>query len=240
MLRDRQQLDVREAGLGAGTAPAPRRARGSDEEAAVGVAPPRAEVHLVDRDRRVERVARAPARHPVGVAPLVVERPDARRGAWRLLAEEGERIALVRHRRAVARHDAVLVGLAVARRGREPLPDAGAVPARRSGSALGVPAVPVADHRHRARVRRPDRELRARPRGVAMAAEVLVQARVRALAEQVDVVVAQHRNSRSSLRDSEADIVACRPPGRPALLSLPAAERPRGPVRDRARPSTAR
>src|SRR5690606_12689645 len=101
--------------------------------------------HLVDRDRRVERIGCTAALHPCRVVPLVLERPDARGGIRRLLAEEREGVALVGHGRTLLRHDAELVALAVTRTGGDALPDARAVAAHGERVAVGVPAVPVTD-----------------------------------------------------------------------------------------------
>ena len=75
VLGDRHQLHVREAGLDRRGRPASAPARASSSMRPSRTAP-RPDVHLVDRHRRVERVLRAARRHPFGVAPLVLERPD--------------------------------------------------------------------------------------------------------------------------------------------------------------------
>ena len=51
----------------------PRRdlAVGEQRDGILGSALPRAEMHLVDRHRRVEALALGALRHPVGVAPVV-------------------------------------------------------------------------------------------------------------------------------------------------------------------------
>ncbi|MNC88522.1 hypothetical protein D3C83_43410 [compost metagenome] len=71
------------------------------------------------------------------------------------------------------------------------LPDAGAVVARRQRAGAGVPAIEVAHHRNRFRVRCPD----GKP-GAAffsgwreMAAKLLVKAGMAAFLEKVDVVI---------------------------------------------------
>jgi hypothetical protein len=66
-------------------------------------------------------------------------------------------------------------------------PDAGLVAASMQNVGVAAPSVPVADDGHALRVGRPHRE--SRSRGVDMRAEPLVQALVRALAEQVGVEV---------------------------------------------------
>ena len=127
VLHDRQQLDVGEAETGDVLDELRREVAVAEHLARiVGRAPPRAEVHLVHRHRRVERVARRPRRHPLVVAPLVVELPDDGRGQRRLLGAERQRIGLLDAVAAVVRDDRVLVARAVARAGHEALPDAGA------------------------------------------------------------------------------------------------------------------
>ena len=60
-----------------------------------GVAPPGAEVHLVGRAGRGERLALAPLAHPLAVPPRVVEVPHDGAGARRRLVAEGEGVGLV-------------------------------------------------------------------------------------------------------------------------------------------------
>src|SRR5690606_25155139 len=94
----------------------------------------------------------------------------------------------------VARLDAILVHRAFAQAGDETLPDA-RTRARIHRRGGVIPAVEVAHHRHPPGRGRPHGEGDA---GFAMAAgevraELLVQAEVRALVEQIDVVIAQVR-----------------------------------------------
>ena len=126
MLGDRHQLDVREpvrdhvVGERLRDLAVLRKAIGA-------VATPRAQVQLVDRHRRVERVARRTRCHPVGVAPRVVEVPDPRCGGRRRLGVPGERIRLVERRVSVARDDPVLVRLSGAYVVDAALPQSGTV-----------------------------------------------------------------------------------------------------------------
>ena len=62
-----------------------------------GVAAPTPEMHLVDRERRVETYAIAPGLHPVGVTPFVGQIPHDRPGPRRILRATGERIGLFEH-----------------------------------------------------------------------------------------------------------------------------------------------
>ncbi len=192
VLHDRQELDVGEArlldvvGEERGHLPV-----GQPAVALLGHAAPGAEVDLVDRDGAVEPVRAGPARHPVGVAPLVVEVPDDRGGARRGLGEEAERVGLLGDGAADLRGDVVLVERALAEARDEALPDARAVPAGPEGMAAGRPAVEVADDGDALGVRRPDGELR--PRTAAglheVGAELVVELEVVAFFEEVDVAV---------------------------------------------------
>ena len=159
-----------------------------------GHAAPRPEVHLVDGHRRGVAGPAAALGHPVGVLPLVaVEAVDHRGGARGVgLEGEGEGIGLQRQRLARSGDDLVLVARALGHAGDEELPDAVAgMQAHRVAAA--VPAVPVADHADPLGVGRPHREDHAvdllDARGVG--AELVVDAVVRALAEQVQVVAGE-------------------------------------------------
>ena len=72
MFEDGQELDVREAHLG-GILGQPRGGFTVSHEpiSLLGNTHPGAKVHLVDRDRRGDRLAVATAGHPRTVAPLV-------------------------------------------------------------------------------------------------------------------------------------------------------------------------
>jgi hypothetical protein len=155
----------------------------------LGDPPPRAEVELVDRDRRIERAARPPVAHPRLIAPSVVEVPHHRGGARRRLGVKGQRVGLV-HPIAAARLDVELVFGPLTNTRQEPLPDARR-PARLQRVVGLVPVVPVADHLHAARVGRPHREGRAiLPQ---MGAQMIVEAQLRPFVEEVQIVVREQR-----------------------------------------------
>ena len=137
----------------------------------------------------VAREPRPAPRHPRRVAPLVVRLPHHRRGRRRVLGARRERIGLVA-RDAVGADDRELVARAVADAGHHALPDPGRL-ARRQAVAPAVPAVPVADHAHRARVGRPHREVG--PAVDDVRAELVVQPVVRALVEQEQIVGGEQR-----------------------------------------------
>ena len=191
MLHDRQQLDVREAGrrhvLGQ-----ERRDLAVAERAVARLRqpPPRAEVHLVDRERCLERVPLAPHRHPGRVAPLVLERPHDRRGARRHFAVEPDRVRLLHLVPVKAGGEVVLVARAPADAGHESLPDAGRR-ARVERVARRLPAVEVADDGDRGGIRGPDGEARAGDalEHAGMRPELVGEVQVSALVEQVEVVV---------------------------------------------------
>ena len=93
------------------------------------------------------------------------------------------------------RDDVVLVAVAGADAGHEGLPDARGA-ARTQRMALAIPAVEVADHRDARRVRRPDREVGPLDafHGSRMRSELLVQAQVASLVEEVEILVAEQRH----------------------------------------------
>ncbi len=162
---------------------------------------PRAEVHLVDRDRAVDPCGLGPPGHPRGVAPLVVEVPDHRCRPRRDLGVEGERVGLLVAVAAEPGGDEVLVDRPPPDPDQEPLPDAGLTD-RPQRVALPLPGVEVADHRHRRRVGGPDREVGA-PRAVGldrMGAELGVQGGVATLVEEVQVEGAEQAELRRRAR----------------------------------------
>ena len=67
------------------------------QHALIVAPPPRAQMHLVDRHRRIERIAAPALRHPGAVVPRIIERPGARRAGGRHFRVEGEWVCLVRN-----------------------------------------------------------------------------------------------------------------------------------------------
>ncbi len=159
------------------------------EEAVVGRALPRAEVHFVDADWRVQALRLGASRHPLVVVPGVARQiPDDRRGARAELRGEAKWVGFLQPLRREARLDAVLVDRALAQAGDEALPDArGLARAQRGGPR--IPLVEVADHTHGVRVWRPDGETDARCTvdRCDMGSEFLVDASVGTLIEKVQV-----------------------------------------------------
>ncbi len=205
MLADRHQLEVGEAevvrighqGLGE-FVPA--------QEAVVGVAPPRAEMHLVDADRRVQGV---------GTPALCGHRRHRRQRAHHAgggrphLALQRERVGLQRQQAAVAGEQFVLVGAARPDARQEDLPDA-ALAAQAHRVAAAVPVVEVAHHADPRRVRRPDRE-RGAGHPFAFAhdrPQHLVGAQVLAFGQQPGVGVAEHRREAVRVLEHRAATVA--------------------------------
>ena len=143
-----------------------------------------------------------------------------RGGLRRMLGPEGEGIGLQRQQVAVRAADLELVRRARADAGQEDLPhaDAGMQPHRVQPA---VPVVELADHGDAAGVRRPDGEDRAvhpvqRPR---MGAEPLVQLEMRALAEQMQVDLAE------AGREAVGVLDLPHPAGRAVIDAQPVARR---------------
>ncbi len=191
VLHDRQELDVGEAQRVDVV-----RQLGCDLAVAQGLpaaaAAPRAQVHLVDGDRRVQRDALAARLHPRLVHPLVVQAPDRRGRPGRALGVEGEGVRLVRHVSADVRDDVVLVVRTRLRPGHEALPDAGGI-ARLEWIAPWIPAVEVTHHGDAPRIGGPDGEVGARLAlpGAGVGAQLLVQTQVGSLVEEIEVLVRQ-------------------------------------------------
>ncbi len=188
MLHDRQQLDMREAHVRhvlrelVGEVPVTQNLLGI-----LGTAAPGAEVHLVDRPGRIERIARLALRHPLRVAPLVGEIPDHRAGARRLLGAKRVRVGLVYLVSGVAGDDVKFVHAPRPGLGQSDRPHAGVRALHRM--LARIPTVEIADDGDRRRVGRPDREVRRAIDEVR--AELLVKAAMRAFTEEVLVVPAE-------------------------------------------------
>ena len=188
VLGDRHQLDVRE--------PHAQHVVGKlrRDFPVVGqlsvLAPPGAQVQLVDGHRRVEAVAPGTRFHPPTVLPLPLERPDSRSRGRRQLGIKTDGIGLITGVTVHRRGDPILVGLPALGGRHAALPDAGAVRAWRERILVRPPAVPVADHRDLGGIRRPNSE-----RGSAafeqMTSELVIQPSVASLPEQIDIVLGQ-------------------------------------------------
>src|SRR5215831_5370621 len=150
-------------------------------------------MYFVDRERRGKRVARVALFHPLAVAPRVIETADAACRLGRCLPGKGVGIALVGAIAPVTRRDVILVTRAFPDSGDKAFPDSRVVRARCQRMSRPIPTVEVADHRDRFGVGRPD----GKPGSLfavydtRMRAELLVQARVRALTEEVDIVTGE-------------------------------------------------
>ena len=176
VLHHRQQLDV-----GVALLEHPLDQRLGDDPVAGG-APPRPQVDLVDRDRRLVALPLTPAGHPVAVAPLIAEVPGDRGRPSALLGVEPDRVGLG-HRPAET-PDAVLVGGSLADAVDPGLPH----PATGRLHRIGVaPRVPIADDGGVVGVGGPH------PEGgavlVEVAAEHLVEPLVGSLLEQPGVLL---------------------------------------------------
>jgi hypothetical protein len=172
--------------------------------AAVGGAElPGADVHLVDGDGRFERLPLAAGLHPLVVVPGVVEVPDAGTRLRGRLVVDAEGVGLVDAVAVVLALDVVLVDGASAQTLDEAFPNAGALGGLERVLA-GFPAVEIADDGDALGVGRPDAEGDAllAVAGRRVGAEVLVEAEVGALVEEVDVV---RRHARAALRGLDLD-----------------------------------
>ena len=242
MVHHRQQLHVREAevaGIGDELV---------GELLPAEAEPPRLGVHLVDRERLLERFGRPAALEPGVVAPLVARPVDPRRGLRRHLGVEGERIGL-QAQLPVGAVNLELVAVALSCLGDDRGPD----PGRADRLQLvdpAVPAVPVAHHGDAARVRRPDGE--RDPLVDDLRPQALVDPLVPALSGQVQVELAQlhvtsfmrpprasarsrRRGSRPSRGGCRARSAARRPPSRARRSSAAARSPDRRRAADRAR-----
>ena len=83
---------------------------------------PRAQMHLVNRLWCAKRVATGALLHPFTVVPLVVEVPDDRGGARRLLMQQAERVGLVDAIPVAIRFDVEFIERALGHAGDEALP----------------------------------------------------------------------------------------------------------------------
>ena len=203
VLADRQELQVGEAHLGhVGDERVGELAPGELAVAVLGHAAPGADMALVDRDRLGARVAHLALGHPGLVAEAVVgEAMDQRGRGGRALGGESHRVGLRQHL-AVGTQDLVLVERTPLDLGHEQLPHP-ALDALAHRVATAVPAVELADHAHPLGVGGPDREggagnalHRARVR-----TQLLVQAEMGALGQEVDVGLAQHRREAVGVLD---------------------------------------
>ena len=157
-----------------------------------GNAHPRAQMHLINRMRRAQRVAAGAVLHPVVVAPLIVEVPDDRGGAGRFLVQQAERVGFVDAVSVTLRFDVELVERAAGYAGDEALPDA-----RRAAGAetmrSWIPAVEAAHDRDGPRIRCPHAEDGA---GFAVVRDqvrshLFVHAVVAAFVEEVEILIGE-------------------------------------------------
>ncbi|KAF5032293.1 hypothetical protein DSECCO2_618810 [anaerobic digester metagenome] len=192
VLHDREELDVREPGLKQVVHKFGRCLPVTQGPVLfLRYLPPRPEMHLVDGYRSIGRVLLLAAAHPPPVPPGVGEVPDDGCGLRRDLPEVRERVALIYRVIVVPALDAVLVERPVADIRYKPFPDAGVVAPCQERVSARFPPVEVPDDRDLRGVRRPDRKegsLHAAGDG-GMRPQLLVEAGVAPLPEEVDVVV---------------------------------------------------
>ncbi len=190
VVHDRHELDVREAELVGVGDELLREALPAEAE------PPRLGVHLVDRERLLQRLGGLAARHPGAVAPFVARLIDPGRGLRRHLGVEGEGVGLQAQLPVRAVH-LELVAVALRGLGHGRRPDPGGAE-QLEGVHPPVPPVPVADDRDRARVGSPDGERDALVDDVG--AEALVDPLMASLAREVEIELADPHRSCSSIR----------------------------------------
>ncbi len=150
-------------------------------------------MHLVDGDRRAERLPLQAGLHPIGVAPVEwLQADDAGGRRRRRFLLEADRVGLEARRRPFAHQKLVFVVGAMLDAGEEDLPHAG-FDTLAHGMAAAVPLVEVADHADAHGVRRPHREGGAGDAvdGRQVRAEAIVEAAMAALRQQIDVEVAE-------------------------------------------------
>src|SRR5215472_12849941 len=150
---------------------------------------------FVDAHWRVQRLVVRAFGQPRGVVPAKrAHVPHYRRGPRAQLSRECVRIRLLEPMSTVSWSDRVLVERALADAGYESLPDARHA-ATLQPRATRLPAVKVADDRYGFRIGRPHSEQRTE-HAVSidwMGAQLPVQMGVRALVEQMQVIIRQKR-----------------------------------------------
>ncbi len=126
------------------------------------------------------------------VLPFVIQIPDNGGRFGRGFVHEGVRVGFIHPVHVVAGLDVVFVDASFAYSGNETLPDA-RVATRPQGVGGLVPAVKVADDGYPFRVRRPDRKIGSfHPFACQeVCSQFVVQPKVRAFVEQVNVMVRQ-------------------------------------------------
>src|SRR5208282_5992583 len=146
MLHDRKQFDVGETELIDVIGQAGRDLAVAERTVLLfGDAHPGAEVNLIYGHRRVQRVYGCAFLQKGSVSPGVVEIPDDRSRARRLLREKSHRIRLFNLVTELGRVDVELVQPALFDAGDETFPDSRRT-ARLQEMGLRVPAIEVSDH----------------------------------------------------------------------------------------------
>ena len=163
--------------------------------------PPRSEMHFIDRLGSGECVALAPRRHPIVVAPLVVEVPHDRCRLRRSFVMHPEWIRFIDAIVIEARDDVVLVDRPFREIGNETFPQS-RLAAQLELVALGIPIVEVADDAHVNRIRRPDAKRDAARHDVR--AEFLPQLEMRPFVEEMKVPIGEKR---LSVIDQRRDLI---------------------------------
>ncbi len=191
MLGDRHELDMGEIEIAhIGRQRVGELAIGQPAMARVGSPPPRAEMNFIDRDRSFARVAAGRRRR------RTIDRrrfDDDRCRLWAQLGGKRHRIGFEREELSVGTQNLELVFVAGRDRGRKNLPKA--VAAHAHGMAAPVPIVEVADDAHAFSIGRKHREddTRDAPVDKRVRAELIVELKMRALAQKMEIEIGQHR-----------------------------------------------
>ena len=204
ILADRHQLDMGEAHVMDILHQIDRRFLvGQGAVAFLGHPLPRAQMHLVDRHRRIAGLPVAALLQPGRVAPAVAgDVAHHRGGLGRVLGAEADRVGLQRQHRAAGAQQLELVAVAFGQAGNEDLPHPGGAAAAHRVTAA-VPLVEVAHHRHPPGIGRPDGEMHAADAfmGDDVGPQHGPQPLVAAFAQEVFVLLAHHRAEAEGVLD---------------------------------------
>ena len=152
-------------------------------------------MHLVDRHGLAARVDLGPVCAVSAVAPVMVEVGGHDRGCRRpQFRAAGIGIGLERQPFAVRADDLIFVGGSRPDAGRKDFPDPDIGP-QAHDMAAAIPVVEIANHRHPARIRRPDGKMHAvRPfMPDRMGAHLVKQAQMRAFGDEIVIHRAKNR-----------------------------------------------
>ena len=219
MLGDRQKFDMGETEIAdIGRQLVGELAIGQPAAAFVRSPPPGAEMHFVDRDRRIAARCSPPAPAPDACDRLSVD--DDRRRLGTQLGGKRDRIGFQRQQFAVAPENLELVSVSGRDRRHEDFPEA--VAAHAHGVAAAVPKIEIADDADALRIGRKHSERDARDaiEHERMRAELVIELEMRALAQQIQIEIGQDRRKPigvfhfdHAIAETHAQPIARRPSG---------------------------